>query len=387
MSIGSVLVIVPTYNERENLELIAGRLHAAVPEAHLLVVDDNSPDGTGEIADELAAPATGCTCCTAPASRASARPTSPASRWAREHGYDVVVEMDADGSHAPEQLPRLLAALENADLVLGQPLGRGRTDRQLAQQPRAAQPRRQRLHPDGARHALQRRDRRLPRLPPGRARQVLDRPGETAAIASQGYCFQVDLAWQLCKAGRRVVEVPITFVERERGESKMSRAIVVEALWRVTGWGVRHRARRGAQGAEHAAACSLLVLHRGARSLELCVLIQVGQAIGAAADDRCCCWPMPSSATWLLRSEGRKTWQAFRLALVERRLPAVEVADGALVVFGGRAAADARLRHRRARAAVPAAADAGGAAPVADRAGGEAAARGSGRGNGSQALR
>ncbi|MCU1603097.1 MAG: dolichol-phosphate mannosyltransferase, partial [Frankiales bacterium] len=119
MSIGSVLVIVPTYNECENLEIIAGRLHTAVPAAHLLVVDDNSPDGTGKLADELAGREDWVHVLHRTGKQGLGAAYVAGFDWAREHGYDAVVEMDADGSHAPEQLPRLLAALENADLVLG----------------------------------------------------------------------------------------------------------------------------------------------------------------------------------------------------------------------------------------------------------------------------
>jgi dolichol-phosphate mannosyltransferase len=239
VSIGSVLVIVPTYNERENLELIAGRLHAAVPEAHLLVVDDNSPDGTGKIADELAGTSDWVHVLHREDKQGLGAAYLAGFAWARAHGYDVVVEMDADGSHAPEQLPRLLAALENADLVLG---SRWIEGGQIVNWPKS-------------RELLSRGGNAYTRIALGipmkdatggyRAYrrvaldEVLDGPGSD--IAAQGYCFQVDLAWQLWKAGRRVVEVPITFVERERGESKMSRAIVIEALWRVTGWGVKHR--------------------------------------------------------------------------------------------------------------------------------------------------
>ncbi len=141
--------------------------------------------------------------------------------------------MDADGSHAPEQLPRLLAALEHADLVLGSRWVEGG---QVVNWPRS----RELLSRGGNAYA-----RLLLRLPLRDAtggyrayrREVLDAL-PLAEVASQGYCFQVDLAWRTWQAGYRVVEVPITFVERERGESKMSRAIVLEALWRVTWWGL-----------------------------------------------------------------------------------------------------------------------------------------------------
>ena len=167
-------------------------------------------------------------------SRASAPRTSPGFAWAREHGYDVVVEMDADGSHAPEQLPRLLAALEHADLVLGT---RWVPGGEVVNWPRS----RELLSRGGNTYT-----RLVLRLPLRDAtggyrayrREVLDAlPLDD--VASQGYCFQVDLAWRAWTRWLRVVEVPITFVERERGESKMSRSIVLEALWRVTVWGVR----------------------------------------------------------------------------------------------------------------------------------------------------
>jgi dolichol-phosphate mannosyltransferase len=239
MSIGSVLVIVPTYNESENLELIASRLHAAVPTAHLLVVDDNSPDGTGKLADELAAVHDWAHVLHRTGKQGLGAAYVAGFGWAREHSYDVVVEMDADGSHAPEQLPRLLAALENADLVLGSRWVEGG---EVINWPKS-------------RELLSRGGNLWTRLALGlplkdatggyRAyrRPVLDKV-LAHDVASQGYCFQVDLAWQIWRAGHRVVEVPISFVERERGESKMSRAIVVEALWRVTLWGVTSRRSR-----------------------------------------------------------------------------------------------------------------------------------------------
>ena len=240
--LGRVLVVVPTYDERDNLRPVAQRLFAAVPGVDLLVVDDDSPDGTGRVADELAAgdPRVHVLHRTAKAGLGAAYIAGFA--WAREHGYDVVVEMDADGSHAPEQLPRLLAALEHADLVLG---SRWVAGGEVVNWPRS----RELLSRGG--NAYTRVVLSLPlRDATGgyRAyrREVLDAL-PLSRVASQGYCFQVDLAWQAWRAGFDVVEVPITFVERERGESKMSRAIVLEALWRVTWWGLR--ARRAPAGA------------------------------------------------------------------------------------------------------------------------------------------
>jgi len=234
--LGRILVIVPTYDERDNVLPIAERLHAAVPDADLLVVDDDSPDGTGEVMAALAARE-------AWAHVLHRRGTSGLGSayvagfgWARERGYDVVVEMDADGSHAPEQLPRLLAALSCAHVVLGSRWVEGG---RVVDWPRS----RELLSRGG--NAWTRLALRLPLADAtggfrAYRRSVLDAL-PLDQIASQGYCFQVDLAWQAWRHGYRVVEVPITFVERVRGQSKMSRSIVVEALWRVAWWGVVSR--------------------------------------------------------------------------------------------------------------------------------------------------
>ncbi len=234
-----VLVVVPTFDEVENVEVIVGRLLAAVPTAHLLVVDDNSPDGTGALADRIAADDERVHVLHRADKAGLGAAYVAGFAWARERGYDAVVEMDADGSHAPEQLPRLLAALEHADLVLGSRWVEGG---QVVNWPRS-------------REVLSRGGNAYARLMLGlplrdatggyRAyrREVLDAL-PLAQVASHGYCFQVDLAWRTVQAGYRVVEVPITFVERERGESKMSRAIVLEALWKVTLWGVQRRTGR-----------------------------------------------------------------------------------------------------------------------------------------------
>jgi dolichol-phosphate mannosyltransferase len=232
--LGRVLVIVPTYDERDNLRPIAERLFAAVPGADLLVVDDSSPDGTGEVADQLAREDRRVHVLHRTHKAGLGAAYTAGFAWAREQGYGVVVEMDADGSHAPEQLPRLLVALDDADLVLG---SRWVPGGEVVNWPAS----RELLSRGGNAYT-----RTLLGLPLQDAtggfrayrRSVLDAL-PLGEVASQGYCFQVDLAWQTWKAGFTVVEVPITFVERVRGESKMSRAIVLEALWRVTWWGLR----------------------------------------------------------------------------------------------------------------------------------------------------
>jgi dolichol-phosphate mannosyltransferase len=238
--LGRVVVIVPTYNEKDNLEIIAARLRSAVPSADLLVVDDGSPDGTGDIADKLALADSQVHVLHRTSKAGLGAAYVAGFGWALERGYDVAVEMDADGSHQPEQLPRLLAALVDADLVLG---ARWVSGGQVENWPLH----RKLLSVGGNTYARMMLGFPLKDATGGfRAyrRQVLEGI-DVDEISSQGYCFQVDLAWRAWRRGFRVVEVPITFVERVRGESKMSNAIVAEALWRVTAWGFRSIGSRG----------------------------------------------------------------------------------------------------------------------------------------------
>ena len=236
------LVIIPTYNERDNIEIIVDRTVRAVPSANVLIVDDGSPDGTGKIADEMAEGSDWVHVLHRRGKEGLGAAYLAGFAWAKEYGYDVVVEMDADGSHAPEQLPRLLAALDRADVVVG---SRWIPGGEVINWPKS----REVLSRGGNAYTRAALGMPLRDATGGyRAykREKLDTllgPDGHGSIASQGYCFQVDLAWQAYKAGFQVVEVPITFVERERGESKMSQAIVVEALWRVTVWGIKHRFR------------------------------------------------------------------------------------------------------------------------------------------------
>jgi dolichol-phosphate mannosyltransferase len=234
--VGRVLVVIPTYNEADNVRIIIDRVRAAVPEVDILVADDNSPDGTGQIADEIAAADGQVHVLHRPGKQGLGAAYVAGFAWARERGYEAVVEMDADGSHAPEQLPRLLQALRDHDAVLGSRYVPGGT---VVNWPR----RREILSRGGnlyTRIALgvPYRDAtggyRAYRMP------VLEKI-EIDSVASQGYCFQIDLIWRAHKCGFRVAEVPITFAERERGASKMSSRIVREAFWRVGVWGTRTR--------------------------------------------------------------------------------------------------------------------------------------------------
>ncbi|KAF4406412.1 MULTISPECIES: polyprenol monophosphomannose synthase [Streptomyces] len=237
--LGTVLVIIPTYNEADNIGPIVGRVRAAVPEAHILVADDNSPDGTGKYADELAVEDEQVHVLHRPGKEGLGAAYLAGFRWGIERGYGVLVEMDADGSHQPEELPRLLTALGGADLVLG---SRWMPGGRVVNWPKY----RELVSRGGSTYS-----RLLLGMPirdvTGGYRAFRTEALERLAmeeVASQGYCFQVDLAWRAVKAGLHVVEVPITFVDREVGDSKMSRDIFAEALWRVTAWGVGSRVSR-----------------------------------------------------------------------------------------------------------------------------------------------
>lgn len=233
--IGRVLVVIPTYNERENVEPIVTRVREAVAAATVLVVDDASPDGTGDIADRLATADEHVHVLHRPGKEGLGTAYIAGFRWGLERGFDTLVEMDADGSHQPEELPRLLRALGGADLVLGA-----------------------RWIPGGRIKNWGKRREILSRGANTYSRIMLGIPLHDATggfrayraatldkiglddVQSQGYCFQIDLALRALRAGLRVVEVPITFVERTHGASKMSGGVMFEAFRLVTGWGVAH---------------------------------------------------------------------------------------------------------------------------------------------------
>ncbi|GIH67274.1 MULTISPECIES: polyprenol monophosphomannose synthase [Microbispora] len=242
---GRVLVIVPTYNERENLPLITRRLREALPDVHLLVADDNSPDGTGRIADELAEADDHVHVLHRTSKQGLGAAYIAGFRWGLAEGYDVLVEMDADGSHQPEELHKLLDAVtDGADLSIGSRwVPGGRT-----------------VNWPFSRELLSRGANTYVRLVLGipvrdatagfRAYRAatLEKIG-LDDVESQGYCFQVDLTLRTVRQGLRVTEIPITFVERTVGSSKMSRKIIFEAFWRIAVWGVtgfgdRFRPRR-----------------------------------------------------------------------------------------------------------------------------------------------
>ena len=230
----TTLVIVPTYNERENVAGIVGRVRAATPGVDVLVVDDNSPDGTGAIADELAASDAAVHVLHRTGKAGLGSAYGAAFRWGLDHGYDRLVEMDADGSHQPEQLPALLAAADaGADVVLGSRWVAGGGVRNWPAY-------RELLSRGGS--VYSRIVLGLPQRDVTGGYRVLTahalRSIRLEDVHSQGYGFQVDLLFHAHRAGLRIVEVPITFIEREFGVSKMTGGIVAEAMLRVTLWGI-----------------------------------------------------------------------------------------------------------------------------------------------------
>lgn len=236
------VVLVPTYNERENLPLIVARVRECVPDVDVVVLDDNSPDGTGQVADELAAADPKVTVIHRQGKEGLGAAYLAGFRWALDQGYDAVVEMDADGSHRPEDLPAMLEAAKDADLVIGSRYVRGGT---VVNWPLS----RKAISMGGNLYI-----RAILGMPvnDATAGYRVYRAGTLRRIGlddveSAGYVFQTDLTVRTVRAGMRVVEVPITFVEREIGESKMDGDVVKESMRRITGWGLEHRRRQAEQ--------------------------------------------------------------------------------------------------------------------------------------------
>ncbi|MDR7254374.1 dolichol-phosphate mannosyltransferase [Nocardioides sp. BE266] len=234
--LGRVVMVIPTYNESENIEWIVGRLRAAQPGVDVLIVDDNSPDGTGAIADRLAADDEAINVVHRTEKAGLGAAYLHGFDVALAAGYDVIGEMDADGSHQPEQLHRLLDALRSADLVIGS-----------------------RYVPGGSvvnwpvlRLALSRGGNLYVRLLLGIRvkdatagyrlfrRTTLEKI-DLGTVRSTGYVFQTDLAYRTLNHGLRLTEVPIEFIERERGDSKMSGQVARESLQLITRWGLAER--------------------------------------------------------------------------------------------------------------------------------------------------
>jgi dolichol-phosphate mannosyltransferase len=225
-------LVLPTYNEAPNLEpfvrAVLPQLAAAAPEHHVLVVDDSSPDGTGEIADRLAAELPQVQVLHRRQKEGLGRAYLAGFHYALDAGADFVLEMDSDFSHDPKDLPRLLEAAKDADLVLGSRYidGGGVSDWGLTR----------RLISRGgssyARHVLGIPVRDLTGGFKCFRREVLEAL-DLESIHADGYGFQIELTYCAIKAGFRVVEVPIVFRDRQAGVSKMSARIAVEAVWKV----------------------------------------------------------------------------------------------------------------------------------------------------------
>ena len=235
-ALGRVVIVIPTYDEAANLAWIVGRVRRAQPGVDVLVVDDNSPDGTGAVADGLAADDSQVHVLHRTAKGGLGAAYLAGFEWALAAGYDVVGEMDADGSHQPEQMHRLLDALRSADLVIGSRWVPGGS---VVNWPRR-------------REVLSRGGNLYVRLLLGIAvrdatagyrvyrREALEKI-DLGSVRSTGYVFQTDLVTRCLRAGLVVREVPIEFIERVRGESKMSGQVAIESLKRITLWGVRER--------------------------------------------------------------------------------------------------------------------------------------------------
>ncbi|MDT0188786.1 polyprenol monophosphomannose synthase [Rothia terrae] len=233
-----VLTVIPTYNEKDNLPVVVSRLRAAVPDSDILVVDDSSPDGTGELADSMAAEDSVIHVLHRKVKDGLGGAYLAGFDWGLTNNYDVLVEMDADCSHQPEQLPLLIEAIENgAELAIGSryvPGGKTKNwpaHRQILSRGANLYTRLilgTKIKDITAGYRAYRRE----------ALQKLNLDG----IDSKGYVFQVDLAWRSEQAGLKITEVPITFVEREIGDSKMDGNIILDSMTKVTRWGLTGRA-------------------------------------------------------------------------------------------------------------------------------------------------
>ena len=232
------LVVMPTYNERVNLESIMPHILEQDPRIEVLVVDDNSPDGTGELADQLAAADPRVHVLHRPGKAGLGKAYLAGFRWALDRGYDFVIEMDADFSHDPKYLPHLLRAIEGADLVIG---SRYRTGVNVINWPIS------RLLLSLGANQYARWITGLPLTDSTGGfkcfrRRVLESI-DLERVRSNGYSFQIEMSFRAWKKGFRLSEIPIVFTDRVEGQSKMNKRIVREAIWMV--WWLRLKALGG----------------------------------------------------------------------------------------------------------------------------------------------
>src|SRR5579884_2567005 len=233
------LVIVPTYNEKDNLPPLTKRLLGLPVPVELLVVDDNSPDGTGKLADELAAKHPEIHVLHRSQKQGLGRAYCAGFAWALEHGYEFIMEMDGDFSHDPDDIPKFIAAAQNADLVLG---SRYKDGIRVINWPL----RRLMLSTTAAKYVQVITG--MPFTDPTGGFKCFRRRALESinlnAIQSNGYSFQIEMTHKIWRQGMRVEEVPIIFTDRFQGTSKMSRTIVREALWMVWKLLFQNRLRR-----------------------------------------------------------------------------------------------------------------------------------------------
>lgn len=233
------LTVIPTYNELEALPVVIKRLRAAQPDVHVLVVDDNSPDGTGQLADRLSDQDPLIHVLHREGKGGLGAAYIAGFTWGLDRGYDVLVEMDADCSHRPEELGGLLEAVEHgADLAIG--------SRYVPGGKTVNWPWHRQFLSWGANvYARTMLGTTVKDITAGyRAfrRETLEKI-DLETIESVGYCFQIDLGWRTQLQGLTIAEVPITFVEREVGDSKMDSGVILESMTKVARWGLSARAK------------------------------------------------------------------------------------------------------------------------------------------------
>jgi len=234
------LIVLPTYNEAENIAEILRRVRAVVPHAGILVVDDSSPDGTADIVRAMTSEVGAVDVLSRPSKSGLGSAYRDGFKWGRSHGFDVLMEMDSDFSHDPADIPRLLKGIDDgADLVIGSRYVPGGEIPHWPWHRRA-------LSKYGNRYSAAMLRLGVRDLTAGyRAYrgEMIDRI-DLDAVRAEGYGFQVEMTYFVAQAGGRIVEVPIKFVDRVRGTSKMSSSIIVEAMGLVTWWGIRDRVLR-----------------------------------------------------------------------------------------------------------------------------------------------
>ncbi|HEU4877817.1 MAG TPA: polyprenol monophosphomannose synthase [Gemmatimonadaceae bacterium] len=232
------LVIIPTYNERENITRIIPAVLGQDPSIDILIVDDGSPDGTGAIVDGIAAANPRVHALHREGKLGLGTAYVAGFKWALERDYEFIFEMDADFSHNPDTIPAFLAAIQNADLVIGSRYQNGQVN--VVNWPIG------RLFLSYSANIYARSVTRLPVFDATAGfkcfrRRVLEAI-DLSAVVSNGYAFQIEMTFRAWKKGFRIVEIPIVFVDRMEGASKMSKRIVREAVWmvwRLRWWGLR----------------------------------------------------------------------------------------------------------------------------------------------------